>query len=90
MALETPDNQLDFNKLYLYNFNDDNFSYKWNQYREIVPRKTVPNDPIVKSRYVFSKGFMFCVSLRSSGKFDLYWNMTRKESPEDSMVISRH
>lgn len=30
VVLETPDNQLDFNKLYLYDFlEEDKFSYKW-------------------------------------------------------------
>ena len=84
VALETPDNQLDFNKLFVNDITDDNrYAYKFEQYREIIPRKSIGNDRIVKNRFVFSKGFNYTLSMRASGKFDLYWNLSRKESVDD-------
>ena len=90
VAFETPDNQLDFNKLYLNNFSDDTFSIKLEQYREVVPRNngnaTAPFviDPIQTVKVIFSGGFNYSCVLRKSGLFDLYWNMCRKDSPESS------
>lgn len=89
VTIESPDNQLDFNKLYIYNIDEDEkFSYKFEQYRELVPRKNgFPNDPIVKNKYIFSGGFNYTVSLRKSGAFDLYWNMSRKDSVEHKKAM---
>ena len=85
IAFETPDNQLDFNMIYLTNIDDaSQFTYKWEQYRIVNPRVNHKGpDPIVKTSWVFYGGFMFCVSLRQSGYIDLYWNMARRESPTD-------
>lgn len=53
--------------------------------REICPRKLPTADPIIKhSTMICGDGWNYTVALRKSGKFDLYWNYTRKDSPEDS------
>ena len=42
VALETVDNQIDFNQLYILNKpgGDEDFSFQFKQYREVVPRET--------------------------------------------------
>ncbi len=84
IALETPDNILDFNKL---KFDFTKTEYSFEQYREVLPRKNPANDPITKSCWVFSKGFNFSVAMRESGRFDLYWNFSLKESVDDSKTL---
>ena len=87
VAFETPDNQLDFNMLYSYdNDNPSTFSFKWEQYRIINPRKNHSVDPIKKVCNVFYRGFSFTVSLRTSGSIDLYWNMARRDSPKNGIL----
>jgi hypothetical protein len=82
VIFETPDNQLEFNKVIFKNFaDDDNFTYNYEQLREVIPREKL-NDPIVKYCTIFSKAFNFAVTLRRSGNVDLYWNMQNKHSSE--------
>jgi hypothetical protein len=82
IVFETPDNQLEFDKIILKNFtNDETFTYTYEQIREAVPREKL-NDPIVRTFYTFSQTFNFSVALRKSGGLDLYWNMQRKETVE--------
>ena len=81
MVFETTDNQLDFNKFILTDFMDnEKVTHKYEQYRMVLPREGILNDPIVKNKYMFSKGFNYTLSLRQSGNFDIYWNMSRKDS----------
>ncbi|CDW71088.1 wd-40 repeat protein [Stylonychia lemnae] len=87
VAFETPDNQIDFNMLYAYNIESPDFTYKWEQYRIVNPRKNhnAP-DRIIKLCNVFYQGFNFAVSLRESGLIDIYWNMARRDSPSGILL----
>jgi hypothetical protein len=63
VIFETPDNQLEFNKILLKNFNDDDsFSYSYEQLREVIPREKI-NDPVVKFCNIYSKAFSFAMAL---------------------------
>ena len=90
VALETADNQIDFNRLFIDNFEDEsNCDYRWTQYREIVLRsQPYMPDPITKCCFIFADGFNYSAVLRKSGAFDLYWNMMRKYSSSDSKFSS--
>lgn len=79
---------MDFNKLIV---NDnDGFSYNWEQIREVVPRKSIPHDPIMKNIFTVSGDVHYGISLRSSGKFDIYTDYTRRDSPENSKYLFFH
>jgi hypothetical protein len=84
IALETDDNQLDYNRLYLDNFdNDQTFKPRYFQQREWVPRGSdYEADPIVKINYTFNP-FNHTMALRRSGSFDIYWNFMRVDTVED-------
>ena len=82
ITFETNDNQLEFDKILFDNFdNDDTFKTRYEQIREVVPRhvreqnRFLTLDPIIKTRIVYSNGYLFGVTLRQSGDSDLYWNM---------------
>eukprot|EP00347_Sterkiella_histriomuscorum_P004764 403359199 len=88
IVFETLDNQLDFNRLYTENVTDkDSFTFRYEQTREIIPRVGFQHDPITKALHIFSKGFNYSVTLRQSGKFDLYWNLSRKDSSIDKYAV---
>lgn len=45
-------------------------------------------DPIAKFSYITDEKNMFYgVSLRKSGKFDVYWNMTLVDSPQKGIIF---
>lgn len=77
---------MEFNRLFMDNFDDDDsYAYRFTMYREIAPRKPgYTHDPITKCCFTFSQGFNYSVALHESGKFEIYWNMMKIESPEDS------
>ena len=89
--METQDNIIDFNRLIINNINEDDYTYKWKQYREVKPREGPTkgtrwvSDPIVKAVFVFFEDypdegergldFNYSLVLRKSGNVDFYWNM---------------
>ncbi|MFS8160119.1 MAG: hypothetical protein ACMG6E_07900 [Candidatus Roizmanbacteria bacterium] len=84
IAMETPDNQLDFSSLVLTNFEKEGFTFVFKQCREVVPRE-VKMDPIYKVAFILDKqNFFYGVALRESGHFDLYWNMTLVDTCNDA------
>lgn len=77
-AVETMDNQLDFNAIHVTNRPPaEDFDYELRQYRENVPRD-VTVDPIQKFKTVFTemggREFNFSGTVRRSGAFDIYFN----------------
>ena len=53
------------------------------QTREIVPRD-IKFDPITKFSFIInSENILFGITLRRSGHFDIYWNMTLVDHPEN-------
>ena len=89
VAMETKDNQIDFNVLYVEgNLKDSNkIKYEFKEFREVVPRP-IPldgKDKIVKLSISFSESIQekdisyqsFAVALRQSGNADFYFNMAR-------------
>ena len=84
-ALETPDNQIDFNFIELKpnaNINSGSkYTFQFTQYREVIPRLKKGYvgkiDPIVKFDAVFvnqgKKCVMAAVTKLQSGSIDLYW-----------------
>ncbi len=84
VALETVDNQIDFNQLFVINRpgGDEEFSYEFKQFREVVPRET-KYDEVQKLRVSFTKLFQgYAVALRKSGSADFYFTMARVASYE--------
>lgn len=81
------DNQIDFNCLEITSKED--LDYRFNQYREIVPRRKHIIDPIQKFETIFKKNDdLFSVAKRQSGGFDLYYNGARvSENPADSNLL---
>lgn len=93
MAYETADNILDFNRLFIENFNDDaTYKFRYTQYREIVPRKPGhKKDPIKKTCIVFNTGnYNYSLALRESGAVDIYWNLLKIESNEEGILFNNH
>jgi len=73
--------------LYVYNPESPEFTYKWEQYRIVNPRKDHnKQDRVIKLCNAFYQGFNFAVSLRESGLIDLYWNMARRDSPSGRSI----
>lgn len=78
-AVETLDNQIDFNAIYITNPpTSPDFDYELKQYRENLGR-SIRQDPIAKFKAVVVKfnnflEFIYAVAIRSSGQFDLYFN----------------
>lgn len=83
VALETDDNQIDFNQLFIdQKPPSSDFSYTFKQFREVVPRKS-KFDPITKFSCVLNEDeYSYAVTLRQSGKVDLYYNMQRVSTYE--------
>jgi hypothetical protein len=86
VALETEDNQIDFNMLEVKskpgNPQGEPFSFEFRQFREVVPRN-VMNDPIKKLSVCFNdKNAGYAVGLRKSGNADFYFTMARVASYE--------
>ena len=81
VALETLDNQIDFNVLTLLNKAvGEDFEYEFTQYREVVPRND-RFDPVSKFLYSVNKwGYMTAITLRESGKADIYYNGSKISS----------
>lgn len=64
---------------------DPGDEFEFLPYREIFIRKHIQNDPIVKFRQVINTNtFQFGVSLRKSGRVDLYYNYALKSETEDA------
>jgi len=58
----------------------EDFTYEFNQFREVVPRND-RFDPISKFSYSFDKwDDLFAVTLRESSKVDFYYNGQRVSS----------
>jgi hypothetical protein len=54
---------------------DESEGFEFLPYREYFVRPHVRNDPIVKFKMILNtRDFMYAVSLRRSGKVDLYYN----------------
>lgn len=89
VAYETEENVIDFNRLFIDNFDDDSYAFRYTQYREVVPRGgNWQNDPIKKAVFVFNnEGYNFSTVLRESRGIDIYWNMLKIESTERTTVI---
>jgi len=84
-VFETLDNQLEFDTIKFSDFDDDEeFTYEAFRYRDVFPRLEFTVDPIVKNHFIFSNDVNYSISLRQSNRFDIYWNMMRKDSPSDS------
>ena len=46
-------------------------------------------DPIIKFAHIIDKdNVFFGIALRKSGLFDIYWNMTLVDSPQNGKLIS--
>jgi hypothetical protein len=61
----------------------DKFTYQFRQQKEVVPRDTVKLDRIKKLSFIVDEFNMFYgVTLRESGKLDLFWDMTLVDSPK--------
>ena len=74
MALETLDNQIDFNYLDIIRRPPGEFDYAFKQYREIVSRPE-KLDAVQKFSYSIDRnGFMYACALRKSGSVDIYFN----------------
>lgn len=83
VATETNDNQIDFSSLIVKNVGKQDFTFQFNQYREVVPRDA-RLDPITKFSYVINEDNVFYgLALRSSGHVDIYWNMTLIDTTPD-------
>jgi hypothetical protein len=79
VALETTDNQIDFNVLRIEG-QGANFSFAFQQCSDVVPRD-VKLDPVVDLHSIWDdKETHFAITLRKSGAFDIYWNYTLIDS----------
>ncbi|CDW78106.1 wd-40 repeat protein [Stylonychia lemnae] len=84
MGIETDDNQIDFTRLYFWSKDLTKLDVEFYQYREVVKRNDVRDDPIIKFKHVIQKNeIQFGIALRQSGSVDLYWNFTLTNSPEE-------
>jgi hypothetical protein len=82
--IELEDNQMSTQRLYYWNDVDPGDEFEFLPYREIFIRKLIQNDPIVKFRQVINeKDFQFGVSMRKSGRVDLYYNYALKSETEE-------
>lgn len=81
IALETLDNQIDFNLLDITKKPPgDDFDYHFNQFREVVPRND-RFDPVTRFAYAFDHwGDLFAIASRESSKIDFYYNGQRISS----------
>jgi hypothetical protein len=87
MAFETPDNQLEFNKFIVENLdNDSTFTYKFQQYTEVQPRKDSTCDPIVKCLVKYNEYYPYAIAMRTSGYFDIYWDCQRRDSSNKKVL----
>lgn len=83
MALETLDNQIDFSVLEITNLGREAFNYTLKQQREVVSR-TARIDKVVKFTYIVNdKNVLYAIAMRDSGMFDIYWDMTLIDSPDN-------
>ena len=83
VAFENPTyNLIDFNRLFIEDIDDDdNWKFRYTQYREVVPRASGwQKDPIKKCCFRFSDDFNYTCVLRESGNVDFYWNMMLTET----------
>lgn len=80
VALETADNQIDLNQLFvLQPPGSETFDYQFRQFRPIVPRKSAGGvagfDPITKYQLVFNEDQRaVSVAMRKSGRVDFYYD----------------
>ena len=82
--VETEDNQIDFTRLYFWNRNFAANNIQFYQYTTVTYRD-VKLDPIKKFDFFYTGStFLFGLSLRQSGKVDIYWNHKRVSTSEDS------
>lgn len=75
--IESPEHQLDFSRLKLTNLNGDEDEFKWTllQHRQLKTSSNYIDDPIEK--HVFTTAdYPYGITIRKSGRFELYWNMT--------------
>ncbi|CDW83468.1 wd-40 repeat protein [Stylonychia lemnae] len=85
---ESPDNQIEIYKINLIKFDNDSlFDYKFEQLKEVAPRKNPSVDPISKFKFIIHEGNMFGVTLRKSSSIDLYWNWVIVESVTDCKIF---
>jgi hypothetical protein len=71
-------------RLYYWDDVDPGDEFEFLPYREIFIRNHVKNDPIVKFRHVINENdFQFGVSMRKSGRVDLYYNYALKSETEE-------
>jgi hypothetical protein len=87
VAIETYDNQLDFNLLVLQQKPSEGLKYQFRQFREIMPRKDT-FDPIQKVVVVIDKSeIVIAQTLRQSGKIDFYYagNRVGTYAPDPSL-----
>lgn len=98
VPIENEDGILDFNQLFVRNFEDDKtFDYDWIQQRSINTRTKnliQLSDPILKACHIFTKDpdsnesvKNYSAIIRLSGKVDLYWNMYKLESSKQGKLI---
>lgn len=73
LALELADNQLAFERLYMWD-KDETFKLELFPYREIFLRQA-PHDPISRIKIILKQNeYLFAMALRTSGCVDLYFN----------------
>ena len=83
VAMETDDNQIDFSSIAPLEVGTPKFSYTLKQQRELVLRD-VNLDSIQKFAFIIdAKNVFYGIALRKSGLFDIYWNMTIIDSPQN-------
>eukprot|EP00347_Sterkiella_histriomuscorum_P022786 403337167 len=86
IAMENHNNQIEYNRLKVSNVaSDDEFTYHFNQHREVKPSKKYFDDPIAKHIYCVTD-YPYSVSIRESGKFELYWNMNTIEIIDNEYI----
>ncbi|CDW88905.1 wd-40 repeat protein [Stylonychia lemnae] len=89
VMFEAPDNQLDFNLLWITetdSINGEGISYKFLQVKEKCRRLSFVADPIKQVECIINNGLVYAFALRESSSFDLYYNMIRTESCDDYKI----
>lgn len=88
-SIELEDNQMSAQRLYYWG-DDEEEGFEFLPYREYFIRPHVRNDPIVKFKMILSGAdFMFGISLRRSGKVDLYYNFAfvNESEGKDPLIL---